>query len=188
MTIRVTQTSLDGVVIVETECFGDERGFLIESYHKRKFTEAGVSAEFVQDNHSRSACGVLRGIHFQDDTAPMVKLVRCTAGRILDVAVDLRVGSPTFARWAAVELSAENRRQMFVPVGFGHAFLTLTDAEVHYKCSNYYTPSAERSLAWNDPGLGIEWPTSSPILSPRDRQAMSLAGYLQDPAFTYPGV
>lgn len=185
MNIRATPAGLDGVLVIETDCYGDERGFLVESYHKRRLAECGVTVEFVQDNHSGSARGVLRGIHFQDLTAPMTKLVRCTAGRILDVVVDLRVGSPTFARWVALDLSAENRRQVFVPVGFGHGFLALTDAEVQYRCSNYHTPSAEHSLAWNDPGLAIEWPIASPILSPRDRRAGSLAEYLQHPAFTF---
>ena len=185
MNIRAVPTALDGVLIVETDCHGDERGFLFESYHKRKFAEAGIRVEFVQDNHSRSSSGVLRGIHFQDRSAPMAKLVRCTSGRILDVAVDLRAGSPAFARWIAVELSAANRRQLFVPIGFGHAFLSLTDAEVQYKCSNYYTPSAEHALAWNDPGFAIDWPVSTPTLSERDQRAASLADYVERPAFTY---
>jgi dTDP-4-dehydrorhamnose 3,5-epimerase len=188
MGIQVVQTGLDDVVIVETESHGDQRGFFLESYHKQQFAEHGFAAEFVQDNHSGSVSGVLRGIHFQDLRAPMAKLVRCTTGRVLDVVVDLRAGSPSFARWVAVELSAENRRQVFVPVGFGHAFLTLTDAEIQYKCSNYYMPAAEHCLAWNDPDLAIAWPNASPILSPRDRQALSLAEYLKNPAFTYSGV
>jgi dTDP-4-dehydrorhamnose 3,5-epimerase len=188
MDIRVVPTKLDGVVIVDTDFVRDERGFFIETYHKRRFAEHGLDYGFVQDNHSRSGRGVLRGIHYQDLTAPMAKLVRCTLGCVFDVAVDLRVGSPTFGRWIGVELSAQNMTQLMVPVGFGHAFLTLSDvAEVQYKCTGYYTPSAEACVAWNDPDIGIEWPTSTPpILSARDREGVSLKQYLQSPAFTYP--
>ncbi len=186
MDIRVINTNLDGVLIVETECARDERGFFLESYHRRRFAEHGIGAEFVQDNHSRSARHVLRGIHYQDMTAPMDKLVRCTFGRILDVAVDLRAGSPTFAQWVAVELSAANVKQLFVPRGFGHAFLTLSDAaEVQYKCTGYYAPAAEGAVAWNDPDVGVAWPVSDPIISARDSRAMSLADYLRHPAFAY---
>jgi dTDP-4-dehydrorhamnose 3,5-epimerase len=188
MEIRVEPTRLDGVVVVETDFVRDERGFFVETWHARRFAEHGLAYEFVQDNHSRSGRGVLRGIHYQDLTAPMTKLVRCTAGCVFDAVVDLRVGSPTFAQWIGVDLSAANMRQLLVPVGFGHAFLTLTDgAEVQYKCTNYYTPAAEAGLAWNDPDIGIEWPIgAAPILSPRDRRAPSLAQYLRQPVFTYP--
>ncbi|HMO58952.1 MAG TPA: dTDP-4-dehydrorhamnose 3,5-epimerase [Roseiflexaceae bacterium] len=184
MGIRVIETDLSGVLLIETDYFRDERGFFIESYHRRRYVEHGIDCEFVQDNHSRSAAGVLRGIHYQDTSAPMDKLVRCTAGAILDVAVDLRVSSPTFGRWVAVELSAENMRQLLVPVGFGHAFLTLSQfAEVQYRCSGYYTPSAEGNIRWDDPDLAIEWPVREPQLSNRDRHAPSLKDYLQHPAF-----
>jgi dTDP-4-dehydrorhamnose 3,5-epimerase len=188
MDIRVVPTKLEGVLIVDTDFVRDERGFFIETYHKRRFAEHGLDYDFVQDNHSRSGRGVLRGIHYQDLTAPMAKLVRCTLGCVFDVAVDLRVGSPTFGRWIGVELSAQNMKQLMVPVGFGHGFLTLSDeAEVQYKCTGYYTPSAEAGLAWNDPDIGIEWPTSEPpILSARDREGVSLKQYLQNPAFTCP--
>ncbi len=182
--IRVVPTRLDGVVIVETDAARDERGFFVEAWHKRRYAEHGIPYDFVQDNHSRSARGVLRGIHFQDLTAPMAKLIRCTAGSIFDVAIDLRVGSPTFAKWVAVRLTAENMKQLVIPVGFGHAFLTVSDAaEVQYKCTGYYTPSAERGIAWNDPDIGIEWPEREPSLSARDRSAMSLRQYLDNPAF-----
>ena len=145
-----------------------------------------MTDEFVQDNHSRSAHGVLRGIHYQDMSAPMAKLVRCTLGRILDVAVDLRAGSPTFGRWWAAELSADNRRQLLVPVGFGHAFLTLSDiAEVQYKCSGYYTPAAEGAIAWNDPEVAIDWPIKDPTVSAKDRGAPTLEAYRKRPAFSY---
>jgi len=188
MDIRVVRTRLDGVLIVDTDFVRDERGFFVETYHKRRYAEHGLDYDFVQDNHSRSGRGVLRGIHYQDLTAPMAKLVRCTLGRVFDVAVDLRVGSPAFGQWIGVELSAVNMKQLMVPVGFGHAFLTLSDeAEVQYKCTGYYTPSAEICVAWNDPDIGIEWPTSAPpSLSARDLKGISLKQYLQNPAFTYP--
>lgn len=184
MDIHVVETGLPSVVVIETDFFRDQRGFFIEVYHRRRFAENGILDEFVQDNHSRSGKTVLRGIHYQDMRAPMAKLVRCTAGRIYDVAVDLQVGSPTFGKWTGVELSAENMKQMFVPRGFGHGFLTLSEvAEVQYKCTNYYTPEAEGVIAWNDPDLAISWPCSEPILSARDRQGMSLADYVTNPAF-----
>ncbi len=186
MNIRVTHTKLDDVLLVETDVVRDARGFFLESYHRRRFREHGIDPEFVQDNHSRSSRHVLRGIHYQDMSAPMDKLVRCTLGRILDVAVDLRAGSPTFAQWVAAELTSDNMTQLFVPRGFGHAFLTMSEvAEVQYKCSEYYTPAAEQTMAWNDPDLAIAWPIADPILSTRDRQAMSLAEYLRHPAFSY---
>ena len=172
--------------MIEPDVFRDDRGFFFESYHKQRFAELGVTDEFVQDNHSRSMQGVLRGIHYQDMSAPMAKLVRCTLGRILDVAVDLRAGSPTFGRWSAAELSADNKRQLLVPVGFGHAFLTLSDvAEVQYKCSGFYTPGAEGAIVWNDPELAIDWPFKDPVVSAKDRAAPSLQSYRKTPAFSY---
>jgi dTDP-4-dehydrorhamnose 3,5-epimerase len=172
--------------VIEPEVYRDDRGFFFESYQKRRFTELGVTDEFVQDNHSRSTHGVLRGIHYQDGSAPMAKLVRCTLGRILDVAVDLRTGSPTFGRWSAAELRADNMRQLLVPVGFGHAFLTLSEvAEVQYKCSGYYTPAAEGAIVWNDPDLAIDWPIRDPVVSAKDRGALTLKAYARQPAFRY---
>lgn len=186
MDINVTPARLPDVLIVETDFFRDDRGFFIESYHKQRFCEHGIPHEFVQDNHSRSRRGVLRGFHYQDDSAPMGKLVRCLAGEVLDVAVDLRVGSPTFGQWVGVELSAENMRQVMVPQGFGHAFVALSDAaEVLYKCTGFYTPAAEGTLAWDDPDINVRWPISEPVISQRDRGGMSLKQYLQNPAFTY---
>lgn len=186
MDIRVIPTALEGVVIVETAFVRDARGFFMESYHRAQYVRHGLDAELVQDNHSRSARGVLRGLHYQDMTAPMVKFVRCTVGAILDVAVDLRVGSSTFGQSVAVELNDENKRQLWVPVGFGHGFLTLSEsAEVQYKCSNYYTPASEGAIAWNDPDLAIDWPIAEPLLSRRDSAAMSLSEYLTRPAFHY---
>jgi dTDP-4-dehydrorhamnose 3,5-epimerase len=146
----------------------------------------GIHDGFVQDNHSRSRRGVLRGFHYQDDRAPMGKLVRCLQGAILDVAVDLRVGSPTFAQWVAVELNADNKRQLMVPQGLGHAFVTLSDsAEVFYKCTGTYAPSAEGTVAWNDPNINVQWPIGDPVLSGRDQNGMSLEQYLRNPAFVY---
>lgn len=184
MEIRAIPTALDGVVIVETAFVHDERGFFIETYHRQNYAEHGLVGEFVQDNHSCSAKGVLRGIHYQDMTAPMIKFVRCTAGALLDVAVDLRVGSPTFGQSVMVELTAANKKQLWVPVGFGHAFVALEDGtEIQYKCSGYYAPASEGAIAWNDPDLAIDWPIADPILSRRDAGAMSLRQYLENPAF-----
>lgn len=186
MEVTVTPTKLDGVFIIDTRIFRDERGFFLESYNKRDFAERGLCIEFVQDNHSRSTRNVLRGIHYQDMTAPIDKLVRCTSGRILDVAVDLRFESPTFGQWVAVELTADNMRQLLVPTGFGHGFATLSDyAEVQYKCSNYYTPSAEGAILWNDAEIAIDWPVAEPIISQRDQAGMSLADYRRKPVFTF---
>jgi dTDP-4-dehydrorhamnose 3,5-epimerase len=186
--IKVTKTKLDGVVVIDTDFFRDERGFFIEVYHKERFAEHGLPYEFVQDNHSRSAKKVLRGFHYQDMTAPMGKLIRCTVGAVLDVAVDLRVGSPTFGQWVGVELTADNMRQIMVPEGFGHAFVTLSEfAEVHYKCSGLYTPSSEGGVRWDDPEIGVEWPFDDPVLSARDTSSPSLAAYLRAPAFQYKG-
>jgi dTDP-4-dehydrorhamnose 3,5-epimerase len=183
---HVTETPLEGLVIVTIDYFEDERGFFIESWHKRDFAAAGLDLEFVQEGHSRSAHNVLRGIHYQDMTAPMGKLVRCTLGCVLDVAVDLRVGSPTFGCWYAIEISAQNKQMVYVPVGFGHGFATLSDAaEIQYKQTGYYTPSAEGNIAWNDPDIGIRWPLQQPILSKRDQHGMSLSEYLKKPAFKY---
>ncbi len=186
MEIRVIPTELDGVLVVETAFVQDERGFLIETYHRRNYAEHGIDLEFVQENHSKSARNVVRGLHYQDLTAPMAKLVRCTLGAIFDVAVDLRVGSPTFGRWVGVELTADNKKQLLVPVGFGHGFAALTEgAELQYKLSGYYTPSAEAAVAAADPDLAIDWPVRDPILSQRDRNAMSLRDYLANPAFRF---
>ncbi len=186
MDIRVIPTALDGVVIIETAFAQDERGFFIESYHRANYVAHGLTEELVQDNHSRSAQGVLRGLHYQGPPTPQIKLVRCTVGAILDVAVDLRVGSPTFGQAVQVELSAENKRQLWVPVGFGHGFLTLSaSAEVQYKCSTYYDPATEGTVAWNDPELAIPWPNPTPTLSDRDNAAPSLRDYRANPAFRH---
>lgn len=156
----------------------------MESYHKQRFHEHGITAEFVQDNHSRSAARVLRGLHYQDLSAPMAKLVRCTQGRIFDVAVDIRAGSPRFGRWVGEELSEVNMLQLWVPVGFAHGFLALSEtADVQYKCTGLYTPAAEGAIRWGDPDIGVEWPISDPVVSKRDAAAMSLKEYQANPAF-----
>lgn len=170
--------------MVDTDYFQDERGFFIESWVKRDYEAAGLDLDFVQDNHSRSERHVLRGLHYQDASAPMGKLVRCTVGAIMDVAVDLRVGSPTFGRWTAVELGEDDKRQLWVPPGFAHGFLTLSEvADVQYKCSGYYTPEAEGALRWNDADVGIRWPVAEPILSRKDADAPTFAEYQLNPAF-----
>ena len=185
MKTHLILTPLDGLVVVEIYYFQDERGFFIESWHKRDFAAAGLDLEFVQEGHSRSGQGVLRGLHYQDVTAPMGKLLRCTVGRIFDVAVDLRGSSPTFGKWFGIELSADNKKQIYVPVGFAHGFATLSDvAEVQYKQTGFYTPPSEGTLAWNDPDVGIQWPITNPTLSKRDQNGMSLKDYLKKPAFT----
>ncbi len=184
--IKVIPTPLPDLLVVEVPVFRDARGFFLESYHQDKFAAAGLRATFVQDNHSRSRAGVLRGLHYQDMTAPMAKLVRCTRGAIFDVAVDLRVGSPTFGRWYGIELTEDNHRQLWVPVGFGHGFAVLSEvADLQYKCSNFYNAAAEGAVRWDDPALAIAWPVSDPTLSPRDREAPSLQRYLEQPAFFY---
>ena len=185
MKMRTNKTSLDGLLVVEIDFFRDERGFFMESWHKRDFAEVGLPYEFVQDSHSRSTYSVLRGLHYQDMRAPIVKLVRCTVGRVFDVAVDLRVNSPTFGQWFGIELTAENKTQLLVPIGFAHGFLTLSDVcEVQYKQTEYYRPDAEGGVAWNDKDIAIDWPLRNPpILSRRDQNQPSLKQYLQNPAF-----
>lgn len=173
----VTDTALPGVKLIEPRVFGDARGFFLESWNARAFAEAGLDLAFVQDNHSRSAGGVLRGLHYQLDD-PQGKLVRVTAGAVFDVAVDLRRSSPAFGRWVGYELSAANHRMLWVPPGFAHGFLVLSDtADFLYKCTRFYAPAHERSLRWDDPGVGIDWPLSgiAPTLSAKDAAAPTLA-------------
>ncbi len=176
---RRLETSLDGVILVEPDPHGDDRGFLVETYRADVWRELGIVVEaFVQDNHSRSARGTLRGLHFQ--TRPgQAKLVRCVRGAIFDVAVDLRRESPTFGRWEGHELSDSNHHQLFVPVGFAHGFLVLSEeADVVYKLSSYYDPETESGIAWDDPEVGVQWPVpgeAEPQLSARDQAAPRLA-------------
>ena len=172
---RRLETRLEGPVLLEPQAFGDERGFLLESYSRDAWREAGVDFDFVQDNHSRSRQGILRGLHFQ--TRPgQAKLVRCVRGRIWDVLVDLRSDSPTYGQWEGFELSDENHRQVLAPVGFAHGFCVLSDlADVTYKLSSYYDPETEAGIAWNDPDVSVEWPISDPQVSERDANAPRLA-------------
>jgi dTDP-4-dehydrorhamnose 3,5-epimerase len=168
-------TELDGVVLLEPVAHGDERGFLVETYRRDLWAEHGVEAEFVQHNHSRSAKGTLRGLHFQTEPG-QAKLVRCARGEIFDVAVDLRRDSPTYGRWEGHLLDDETHRQLFVPVGFAHGFAVLSDvADVTYLCSSTYDPATESGIAWDDPEVGVEWPVSDPLVSERDRGAPTLA-------------
>ena len=184
MKVHVTKTPLEGLVVLDIEFFRDERGFFMETWHKKAFAEAGLPHEFLQDSHSRSSRGVLRGLHYQDMRAPMGKLVRCTVGSIFDVAVDLRVNSPTFGKWFGIELSTENKTELFIPVGFAHGFLTLSGVcEVQYKQTAYYQPDTEGGILWNDPNVGVNWPVADPILSKRDQNQLTLKQYLQNPAF-----
>lgn len=174
--MKVFVTSIPDVLIFEPQVFGDDRGFFMESFNARKFSElAGIEQNFVQDNHSRSKKGVLRGLHYQMENA-QGKLVRVTSGEIFDVAVDIRRQSSTFGKWVGVKLSADNKRMLWVPKGFAHGFLTLSEvADCLYKVTNYYEPDHERSILWNDPEIGIEWPIDiMPVLSIKDREGVIL--------------
>jgi dTDP-4-dehydrorhamnose 3,5-epimerase len=173
---RRVETTLEGLLLIEPEIHGDERGFLVETFRAELWRERGVDAEFVQDNHSRSARNVLRGLHFQLTPVGQAKLVRCVRGRIFDVAVDLRRSSPTFGRWDGHELDDVSHRQLYVPAGFAHGFCVLSEvADVAYKQSSYFDPATDKELAWDDPDLGIDWPVANPVLSERDRSAPRLA-------------
>jgi dTDP-4-dehydrorhamnose 3,5-epimerase len=175
--MKITPTAIPEVLVLEPQVFGDDRGFFFESYNARRFEElTGVRPNFVQDNHSKSAKNVLRGLHYQI-RQPQGKLVRVTAGAIFDVVVDLRRSSPFFGRWVGVELSAENRRQIWVPPGFAHGFVvTSASAECLYKITDYWTPEHERTILWNDPALAIDWPIEgAPMLSGKDSQGSLLA-------------
>ncbi|MEJ8675843.1 dTDP-4-dehydrorhamnose 3,5-epimerase [Chromobacterium amazonense] len=172
--MNVIDTAIPDVKIIEPAVFGDARGFFFESFNQKKFEEAvGYSVEFVQDNHSRSAKGVLRGLHYQLDPHAQGKLVRVAAGAVFDVAVDIRLQSPTYGRWVGVELSADNKRQLWIPPGFAHGFVTLRDdTEFLYKTTDYWFKDLERAIAWNDPTLAIDWPLQQPpALSAKDQQA-----------------
>lgn len=172
---QALETKLDGVVLVEPQVHGDERGFFLETFSREHWRELGVEAEFVQQNHSRSARGTLRGIHFQTEPG-QAKLLRCARGEILDVAVDLRRGSPTYGQWEAHVLDDVRHHQLFVPIGFGHGFAVLSEvADVCYQVSSYYDPLTEAGIAWDDPDLGIDWRVAEPLLSERDKQAPTLA-------------
>src|SRR5690348_9990711 len=173
--MKATKASLAGVLILEPRVFGDDRGFFVESYNQRTMAEAGIHEPFVQDNHSFSGCDVVRGLHYQIQH-PQGKLVRVVDGEILDVAVDLRRSSPTFGRWEAVRLSGENKRMLWIPIGFAHGFrVTSEKAHVLYKATDFYVPEHERTLAWNDPDLEINWELEGePIVSAKDQRGVAL--------------
>jgi dTDP-4-dehydrorhamnose 3,5-epimerase len=175
VSVRRIETEIPDLVLLEATAHGDERGFLLESFREDLWAEHGVAGPFVQENHSRSAKGILRGLHFQ--TSPgQAKLVRCVRGAIWDVAVDMRRDSPTYKRWEGIELSDENHRQLFVPVGFGHGFCVLSDlADVAYKLTSVYDPETEAGIRWDDPDVGVEWPVKDPQLSERDETAPLLS-------------
>ncbi len=184
--MRVTRTGLTDVLLIEPRVFEDERGWFKQNYQKREYEEAGVRAEFVQDNRSHSRRGVLRGLHFQEPFA-QGKLVEVILGAIYDVAVDIRKGSPTFGEWFGIELSAQNHLQLWIPPGFAHGFVALHDAtEVSYRCTAYYAPKYEHILLWNDPDLSIEWPIpeGGPFLSARDAAGIRLGNLSVVPQFT----
>ncbi len=172
------ETDLPGVFLIKPKVFKDERGFFYESYSYKKFCDLGIDTKFVQDNHSKSVKNTVRGLHFQLYPG-QEKLVRCTKGKIWDVVVDIREESPTFKQWYGVELSENNFLQIYIPVGFAHGFSVLSEsAEVQYKVSNYYNPSIERGIKWNDPEIGVEWKTKVPILSERDKKNPDLNEFL----------
>jgi dTDP-4-dehydrorhamnose 3,5-epimerase len=183
--MNVLQTELPGVLLIEPEIHGDQRGFFCESYRQDRYASHGITGPFVQDNLSRSARGVLRGLHLQNPKC-QGKLVGTLRGSVLDVAVDVRVGSPTFARHVAVELNEDNRRQLWVPRGFAHGFVVLSEsADFFYKCDEYYSPSDEITVRWNDPAIGINWGIDSPSLSARDAAASLLADVRTLPAYEH---
>ena len=176
--MNVIKTDIPDVLIFEPKVFGDDRGFFFESFSQKIFDEAvGRKVEFVQDNHSKSCKGVLRGLHYQLEPYAQGKLVRCVAGEVFDVAVDIRKSSPTFGKWVGVNLSAENKRQLWIPEGFAHGFLVISDmAEFVYKTTNYYHPESDRGLLWNDETLSINWPIEEyPILSEKDKNAKKIS-------------
>jgi len=175
--VKIIETAIPGPLIIEPRVFGDHRGFFMETWNQRTFAEAGLDMAFVQDNHSRSQKGVLRGLHFQKP-GTQGKLVRVTSGAVFDVAVDLRRSSPHFGQWVGVELSADNKRMFWVPEGFAHGFLTLADdTDFLYKCTALYAPQHERTLLWNDPAVGVAWPLDgiTPLISEKDARGLALA-------------
>ena len=179
MPFRIESEHLGAIKVIVPQVFEDHRGYFMETYRKDTFTELGIPYEFLQDNHSRSVKGVIRGLHFQWQPA-MAKLMRVTVGSVFLVAVDIRKGSPTLGQWFGLEVSAENKRQVWAPAGFARGFCVLSDvAELQYKCTAIYNPAAEGSIRWNDPEIGIEWPVAHPILSEKDANAQSLAEWLE---------
>ena len=173
--MKITRTKINGCLVIEPKVFGDERGFFLETFQAERYKEmAGIELSFVQDNHSRSTKGVLRGLHFQK-TKPQGKLVRVVRGEVFDVAVDIRKGSPTFGKWEGVWLSEENKKQFWLPPGLAHGFVVTSEtADFEYKCTDYYNPADEDCLIWNDPDVGIDWPIEDPVLSEKDQQGSLL--------------
>lgn len=172
--MKTVETDLPGVLVVEPKVFGDDRGYFMESFNEERYRGAGLPDRFVQDNLSYSGQGVLRGLHFQNPNS-QGKLVSVLQGEVFDVAVDIRLGSPTFGKWISVRLSAENKRQLYVPPDFAHGFVTTSDTALFlYKCTDYYNPKAEGSILWNDAEIGINWPVDAPILSKKDKAALPL--------------
>ena len=168
--MKIIETKLNGVLIIEPAVYSDSRGFFMETYNRRRYQDLGLAADFVQDNFSFSVSGTLRGLHYQDPH-PQAKLVQVLDGEIFDVAVDIRKDSPTFGQWIGAHLSRENKRQFFIPEGFAHGFEVLSKTAMFtYKCSDFYAPECEKGVIWNDPDIGIEWATTSPILSDRDNK------------------
>ncbi len=189
MTLKVIPTRLPGVLVIEPDVLGDERGFFMEAYHEEKYRAAGIDCMFVQDNHSFSMTGTLRGLHYQLPF-PQAKLVWVVTGAVLDVVVDIRRGSPAFGHWAAEILSDENRRRLFIPRGFAHGFCVLSPtAHFMYKCDEFYHPEADRGVNWNDPAIAIDWQIKNPILSPKDTHLPFLADIPVDmlPRYEGPG-
>ncbi|CAM3712839.1 dTDP-4-dehydrorhamnose 3,5-epimerase [Rahnella victoriana] len=173
--MNVIDTKISGVKLIQTKVFGDERGFFLETYEKNRYQKMlNIDLEFVQDNHSRSSKGVLRGLHFQTEN-PQGKLVRVARGEVFDVAVDIRPDSPTFGQWEGVILSEENKTQFWIPPGLAHGFVVLSDfADFEYKCTEFYSPGHEKCLLWNDPDIGVNWPVDAPVLSAKDKLGMRL--------------
>ena len=171
--MRIINTNIEGCLVIQPNIHKDSREFFLETYQEKKYSEIiGAEHKFVQDNHSLSSLGVLRGLHFQENY-PQGKLVRCTRGKVYDVAVDLRPQSKTFKKWVGIELNEDNFSQLWIPPGLAHGFLVLSEnAEIQYKCTNYYYPEYEKSLLWNDPNIGIKWPLTDPILSDKDKNAI----------------
>lgn len=179
--MQVTPTNLPGVLLIKPRVFTDQRGFFLETFQQQRYQQAGIEPDFVQDNHSRSARGTLRGLHFQQQN-PQGKLVSVTSGRIFDVVADINPQSPTFARHFAVELNDSNHLQLWIPPGYAHGFCVLSDtADFHYKCTAYYDPADEAGIIWNDPRLDIDWPVEQPLLSGKDQQLPTLSQYLGKP-------
>jgi len=167
--VKITPTAIPDVLLIEPDVFGDSRGFFMETWHRQKYAEQGLDVDFVQDNHSRSSKGVLRGLHYQLEQ-PQGKLVRVVTGKVFDVAVDIRKGSPTFGQWAGAELSEENQHQFYIPPGFAHGYCVLSDsADFLYKCTDFYARQYEHGILWNDPDIGIEWPAGEFKISDKDK-------------------